>query len=238
MKIIVIPDVHCRNFYKPVLNIKDCQIIFLGDYMDPYLEDGFSNENGINNLHEIIDFARNNSNVHLLVGNHDCSWIWSRLGWERTPIKYYDELHNIYRSNIDLFKPFIKFDNTLFLHAGISKGWLNSLNVDNILDYIDKEFKLELEHELHPNLNSPIFNIGYIRGGYSRYGGPFWSDIREMENPFEDVIQIFSHTQLTQTGSFIDVTSARKFSGASAYCCDSRAIFIWENNKLTKYEEN
>lgn len=34
--IYIVPDVHCRSFYKPILQIKDKPIVFLGDYMDPY----------------------------------------------------------------------------------------------------------------------------------------------------------------------------------------------------------
>ena len=34
--IYIVPDVQCRSFYKPVLQIKDKPVIFLGDYMDPY----------------------------------------------------------------------------------------------------------------------------------------------------------------------------------------------------------
>lgn len=69
-KIYIVPDVHCRDFYKPVLNIKDKPVVFLGDYMDPYVYEGFTDKHGIKNLQEIIDFARNNKNVTLLVGNH------------------------------------------------------------------------------------------------------------------------------------------------------------------------
>ena len=71
--IIIIPDVHCRSFYKPILNIKDKPIIFLGDYMDPYYWEGFTDEEGIANLEEIFDFARKNKNVKLLIGNHKLS---------------------------------------------------------------------------------------------------------------------------------------------------------------------
>ena len=38
--------------------------------MDPYYYEGFHDENGIENLEEIFDFARNNKNVTLLLGNH------------------------------------------------------------------------------------------------------------------------------------------------------------------------
>ena len=75
-KIYLCSDIHCRDFYKPVLNIKDKPIVFLGDYMDPYDYEGFTDKHGIKNLQEIIDFARNNKNVTLLVGNHKFTQIF------------------------------------------------------------------------------------------------------------------------------------------------------------------
>lgn len=75
-KIYLVSDVHCRDFYKPVLDIKDKPVIFLGDYMDPYVDEGFTDKHGIKNLQEIIDFARNNKNVTLLVGNHKFTQIF------------------------------------------------------------------------------------------------------------------------------------------------------------------
>ena len=59
-KIYIVPDVHCRNFYKPVLNITDSPVIFLGDYLDPYYREGFSFEHGLENLKEIIQFKKDN----------------------------------------------------------------------------------------------------------------------------------------------------------------------------------
>lgn len=69
-KIYIAGDVHCRDFYKPLLNIKDEPVVFLGDFMDPYYWEGFSDEEGLVKLEEIFDFARNNKNVKLLTGNH------------------------------------------------------------------------------------------------------------------------------------------------------------------------
>lgn len=36
----IIPDIHSRNFYKPILENKNDKIIFLGDYGDPYPHEG------------------------------------------------------------------------------------------------------------------------------------------------------------------------------------------------------
>lgn len=244
--IIIVPDVHCRDFYKPVLTVKDKPIIFLGDYMDPYSYEGFTDKQGIENLEEIIDFARNNNNVTLLVGNHDCSWIWDALRWERTSYLHYKELHKLYRDNIDLFNSCIKLDDTLFTHAGVSDGWVDHINTmlehkesslrlnqDNIITYIDNEFRNELNrdgvirHGFSSYLESPIFEVGAIRWGDSTYGGPFWDDVREYKDPEGWTIkQIFSHTQLEKTGSSVTV--------GNGTCIDSRAIFEYdfENKEL------
>lgn len=246
--IIIVPDVHCRDFYKPVLTIKDKPIIFLGDYMDPYHYEGFSDEHGYANLEEIIDFAKSNPNVTLLCGNHDESWIWSPLRFERTSQYLWEKLHKLYRDNITLFKPCLRVNDTLFTHAGVSNGWVDAMNYyefeqndssfritqDNIDTYLGNEFAKELEfdesvkHMWDSYLRSPIFCIGRARWGDAPYGGPFWDDAHdEYSDPEEwTITQIFSHTQLEKTGSFL-----QKGNG---YCVDSRHVFEYdfENKEL------
>lgn len=256
-KVLICPDVHCRSFYKPLLNIKNIPIIFLGDYMDPYYFDGVSDEDGIANLEEIFDFARNNKNITLLAGNHDEEWIWSNMGFNRTSYKYYKDLHKLYRDNIDLLHPIYKLKDTIFTHAGISEGWINlmnklilkgtfKLNEENIISYIEDEWKLELQNDVAPNtfiryacLNSLIFCIGESRGGEAPYGGPFWNDFYVDHRQPEGwtSYQIFGHQQGSITGL------VRIKQGCA--CLDSRAIFEYDlenhyvkpsklNNNFTK----
>lgn len=244
-RIWVIPDVHCRNFYKPILNIKDEQVVFLGDYMDSYYWEGNSDKQGIDNLQEILEYAKNNKNVTLLFGNHDCSWMWSALGWERTSQKYYQELHKIYRDNVNLFSIAKRIGDTLFTHAGVCNGWINTMNnifnhqnknfqitQDNIVDYLTNEFLLELEsddvpnqHFMYSSLDSEIFCVGRSRGGRAPYGGPVWCDFYDDFNSPENwnLYQIFSHTQGEMTG-LVRVN----YNGA---CVDSRAIFEYYPEK-------
>lgn len=239
-KIFIISDVHCRDFYKPILNIKNTPIIFLGDYIDPYYWERFSDKEGIEKLKEIIEFARNNKNVTLLVGNHDTSHIWSYMGFERTSQEYYPELHRIYRDNIDLFHPVYKIKDTIFTHAGINNGWINTVNKsfvdnafkvteDNIVSYIENEWTLQLQNDQasyeqfrYPSLNSPIFDIGRSRGGDAPYGGPFWSDLYDdWKNPEGwKCVQVFSHQQGETTGLL------RTWD--SGMCVDCRAIFEYD----------
>lgn len=245
-KILICPDVHGRDFYKPLLNIKDKPIVFLGDYLDPYRYEGITDKHAIENFEEILDFAKSNDNVTLLVGNHDESFIWSFMGFERTFHMYYKKLHKLYRDNIKLFKSCLKRDGVLFTHAGVSNGWVNMINRDFELDessfrltqdnidvYIGNEFEKELEfdtaviHFSSQYLRSQIFCIGYARWGDSPKGGPFWNDFNDEYWDPEgwDLIQIFGHTQREITGT-IGING-------NGYCVDSRAIFEYDiKNKI------
>lgn len=251
-KIIVVPDTHGRDFYRPVFDIKDTPIVFLGDYLDPYLNDDVTPQEAIEKLKEIIEFAKNNPLVTLLAGNHCEHYIWSNLNISRFALEIYEEAHKLYRDNIDLFKPCLLKDNVLFTHAGVTKGWCDRMakkyyipskyNILDVVAYIQEEWEKELQYEHayklyeYRDLRSPIFDIGYSRYGTSPYGGPFWCDIHEMENPLYEVIQIFAHSQLNKTGDILDVAKFRHQDTSPAYCCDSRAIFVLENNKLQLYE--
>ena len=76
-RILVIPDVHGRIFWKePVQKYIDQvdRIVFLGDYLDPYPEEGkvYSPQSLFDNLMDIIELKRANMDkVVLLKGNHD-----------------------------------------------------------------------------------------------------------------------------------------------------------------------
>ena len=246
MKILICADIHCRDFWKPVLKIKDRPIVFLGDYLDPYWWEGFNSEKGIEDLKRILEFARENNNVILLIGNHCLSHIFSYYGCERTGPFLYKQTHKLYRDNIDLLKPYKVIDDTLFIHAGICEGWVKSINRvneinnkdfritgDNVLSFIDSEFKKALEN---PNPTeyfydkSRIFDIGRSRGGNAPYGGPFWYDYRYEGPAYEDLglFQVVGHCQQEITGSL--------GKGNGLICCDSRAIFEYdtETKKIIK----
>ena len=248
--IYIVPDVHCRDFYKSVLKIKDKPIVFLGDYMDSYRQEGTNDEQGIANLEEIFDFARENDNVTLLVGNHDTSWIWSPMGFERTDSSLYNDLHNLYRENIDLLHSYCLIGNVLFTHAGISDFWISSVNnnyyldgefkVDskNVLDWIDNEWLSELQkdrairHWGYYELESPIFWCGSSRWGTDPEGGPLWRDHDEDDYPIKDFpyIRIYGHTRCEEIG----LVRTSKVG----HCIDSRAIFEYNlDTKTLKVSE-
>ena len=221
MKTIVVPDIHGRTFWKD-LKTKykdfDGNIIFLGDYVDPYSNEKIYWKDTIENLKEIIDFARNNSNVILLIGNHDYHYIWDYGKCSRFSNKHFKELHKIYTDNIDLFKitHYDEQNNILYSHAGVLKGWLEDVNI-----------KLEDINNLIKNKPSKLWKVSYRRGGYDNNGSVLWADINEhhldTDNLDEYLIQIFGHTQLDDP--LIEVKRNR-------FCIDSKQLFIVEDRNI------
>lgn len=250
MKLAIIPDIHGRTFWMDVKNIPDLdKIIFLGDYCDPYGSENISRQDCLDNFKQILEFKKENPDkVVLLLGNHD----GQILGWSKTTARYDPwtavEFFDLFAENYDLFKLAHQEDNILFTHAGVSETWLkqHDLNItsDNICNELNKmlsEFSIIKPETTFPRFSSefdfdanPEFaTLGIQRGGFYLSGGPTWCDVREIYNcpAYEnELIQIFGHTQLEKTGHFIH---NRNF-----YMCDSRSIFIYENNNLTKYGKN
>ena len=52
--ILVIPDIHGRSFWKEAVNNWEGLIIFLGDYLDIYPDEGISKKEAIRNFEEIL----------------------------------------------------------------------------------------------------------------------------------------------------------------------------------------
>lgn len=69
--ILIVPDVHGRTFWESALDFNG-DIIFLGDYTDPYPQESITLKQTYENFLRILDFKmRNNERVTLLIGNHD-----------------------------------------------------------------------------------------------------------------------------------------------------------------------
>lgn len=217
MKTIVIPDVHGRRFWEDALNQTYDTMIFLGDYLDPYPKDKISFEAAIVEFEWILDCARKDPKIILLLGNHDIHYLYNDYGCCRFNSKYYTVCHKLFNDNQDLFLNGCIIDNAFFSHAGISKEWLKY----NKLDKLSPD---EIEAVIYGNDQHHILNqIGYTRSGVYPCGGPFWCDISEFKNPYE-IPQIFGHSQLKETGKILKIENS--------YLCDSRDWFIWDGKEL------
>jgi predicted phosphodiesterase len=68
---LIIPDIHGRDFWKEEVKKTKDPIIFLGDYTDPYPSEGFDPKVIPGYIKEIIEIPE----ATRLLGNHDLSYI-------------------------------------------------------------------------------------------------------------------------------------------------------------------
>lgn len=217
---LIIPDVHGRTFWKEkvyqvIENDENTHIIFLGDYIDPYSYEGVLPEDGISTLEEIIDLKkRSPSQITLLLGNHDCGYIWSSVCSSRRSKRYYNDINNLFVSNLSLFDIAysVKINDRkyLFTHAGVHKIW-----IDKFIDYLGTKIDYDnidffLNNALHTEIYSDSLETFLGMYSYFRsyvgpdYGSCIWADVRELSSELhhreEDkklgYFQIFGHTQL------------------------------------------
>ena len=216
MKILIIGDIHARPFWKNAVNLyaDECdKIIFLGDYVDPYKDEGFTRKQAIRALEEVIEYKINNRDkTVLLLGNHDCHYLID--GFTRST--RYDssnaykirELYCQHRSQFNLAcEEIINNKKYLFTHAGLMNSW-----IERNKDIIGEPTVDSLNHLLdNPRGISALREISKYRTWLGEESGSIvWSDVREKIDlddsieynilPNEDSVvdeydyQIFGHT--------------------------------------------
>ena len=212
-KILIVPDVHGRAFWHRALELVDQvdQIVFLGDYLDPYSHEGISFDLALEEFNKILEFKKEYPDlITLLVGNHDMHYIIKDfMDCSRRNTDMLDQLHKLYNSNLDLFNLIHIEDDWLFSHAGVYKGWMDKY-----------EFTLE-DLNLKTFLGShwpALEDLSMYRGGYNYVGSCIWADIREsVKNElFPGYKQIVGHTQLNNKPYITDKIA----------CVDVRRCFI------------
>ena len=216
-KILIIPDVHGRDFWrepvKKVLEDTSAHIVYIGDYTDGYPTEWESNfdyrQHTVDNFKEIIEMKKQNSDrITLLLGNHDCGYaIGDDLCSSRMDKIHQSELEEIFRENRELFQIVEECDiagkHFIFSHAGILKGWVKSVWGDEADDtdfnVVSRLNNAWLDNDM--NILSRLGDYDDYRGwdGF-QYGSPVWSDIRSWirVTPEETYgFNIVGHTQLS-----------------------------------------
>lgn len=218
MKILIIPDVHGRDFWvKPCTHIDEFdKIIFLGDYHDPYPYQ-VSRDTSRHLLRDkLVPFVEvNRDKIICLFGNHDGNYLVGDMAdrcdtYHKNQIK--DLLHKL---DLQLI---YQVDGYLFSHAGVLPTWLD-INGLKLGDLNDISF-------MHPAL----MQVSPYRGGWSEVGSCIWGDVREYDeaDKLSGLYQIFGHTQLQSSPVITD-----KFA-----CLDCRKAFVLdtETKELKEYE--
>lgn len=191
---IAIGDIHGLATWKTIVeNHPESRIIFLGDYLDPYMY--IPNKVLINNLRNIIDLKKERADdVILLLGNHDVHYfVEDAPSCTRRNYQIAPEAFKIFTENQTLFTYAFQDGQTIFTHAGISQQWF------------DFDFGGDPNSNIADQINNPankvrqndIFSIGYLRGGMrSDRGGILWADIDELTNPLQGYTQVVGHNRV------------------------------------------
>lgn len=210
---IIIPDVHGRTFWKDVVKgNEDKPIIFLGDYVDPYKDEGVNYTATIDNFKEILKFKRKHKkNVILLLGNHDLSYVLEGMPKVRYDYMGSAEIKKLFKENIDFFKILheetINGKRYIFSHSGVLPKWLDIIKQEDGFDTNDEDFVNDINDLLKDDermLYLILYRITWRRGGWDNYSSCVWGDvgeyiqyIHEKDRQFENVFQIFAHTRMT-----------------------------------------
>lgn len=197
MKILIVPDVHGRDFWKEAVKDNSFdKIIFLGDYLDHYRKES-TDEHDIETLKNIIELKKNNpDNIILLIGNHDCPYIWPNeygraLGdyWCRHDYGNHEYINKLFNDNLDLFTLAWECDNekygkVLFTHAGVTNIFKKKCGLTA------KEI-----NEYFFNNIPELARVSYRRGGIDNSGSIVWADVLEhVVSQVPQIFQIFGHT--------------------------------------------
>lgn len=218
MKILIIPDVHGRDFWiEPCYNIdKFDKVIFLGDYHDPYTFQ-VSVDTSRHRLHDkLLPFVlEHKDKVVCLLGNHDGNYVIGVMA-NRMDIFHKEDIANcLNQMNLKLAYQEGKY---LFTHSGVLPDWLeyNNITLDDILTG-----KVS---------NDTLIQVSPNRGGEDLCGSCIWGDVSEyaLSKKIPGIFQIFGHTQMEKeiiTDEFA--------------CLDCRKAFVLDTEleTLKSYEE-
>ena len=222
-KILIIPDVHGRTFWRTALDTGNYEkIIFLGDYVDPYVYEGIDKLQALSNFKAILSLKMiYRDKVVLLLGNHDLCYYSdhyrNKVGGDRYDYEHEKELQQLFRSRTDLFK--LAHEETLggkhylFSHAGITMTWLKQNS-----GIIVKPDAAHLNHLLDTNKGmDTLAQVGEMRWGDYPSGSIVWADIVELleSSPLPDTYQIVGHTMQMEGPIITDKVA----------CLDCRAGF-------------
>ena len=224
-EIIIIPDVHGRSAWRKAEQYagkSDCKIVFLGDYHDPYPNEGILPDESLKNFKEIVEFRKSADNIVTLLGNHDLGYLFKDICSSRRDYANGKEIATIFSENDSLFNLIYEEEQSgrkySFSHSYVHKTWLELAVLDRaseseIREHGIVEFINGLYHTKDGHFIENLGDVSFYRGGFGSFGSMVWSDVREAIDPAESWInplnmdkpsldgyyQIFGHTMLSRT---------------------------------------
>lgn len=188
MKVVTIGDIHGSTTWENVDPNTYDKIIFVGDYVDSW---NMTNQEELENLKNIIDLKKElPQKVELLIGNHDFQYMFDNpreyrcSGYRPLGAIEYGE---VFRDNKNLFKFAYAYDDNLWTHAGLTKGYMRSRDI--------KGTAREVAHQLNELRPRDLWVVGRSRGGWYEHGSIIWADHKEVVRSPAPYNQVYGHTQ-------------------------------------------
>ena len=208
-KLIIIPDVHGRSFWRKAVEENPQEaFIFLGDYLDPYPQDGVIVEEAFAGLQEIVLLKESRpEKVTLLWGNHDLHYLYPDLEgsrYDRKNAARNRDYFNDHRKDFQLAAEWIVGgERYLFTHAGVGTLWVESFLPSFPEDKITADFLNECMKV--SSFIPALSKVSYYRGGPDMYGSCIWADLQEqgeLYNQLQSSIQVFGHTMVLEAFNY------------------------------------
>lgn len=206
---IIIPDVHGRDFWKkPVEEFLGKEhILFLGDYPDPYDDEPITGADALTQFEQIVWLKEKHpDSVTLLLGNHDIHYLTEKGRGGRYDYIRASQIKSLILDHSGLFQlahtAEIGGKKFLFSHAGILAGWLDynkeyldAATPDSIVSVLNGMW---VHRSSRPVLFSILADVPASRWGRAVYGSPTWSDVDDMRTDAPELpgyYQVFGHSQ-------------------------------------------
>ena len=190
--IIAIGDIHGLNYWGKIIEAHPgCRVVFLGDYLDPQIY--IPREELLQNLENIILFKRESpEDVILLLGNHDIHY-FNEEAIEASRFDSYiaKRAKCLFLENQDCFQYAWQEGKKLFTHAGIAHEWFTQ----EFHGDINAPVAIQLNHPSREQIPA-LFQAGRARGGSAAWGGIFWADRSELNDPLHGFVQIVGHNRV------------------------------------------
>lgn len=208
---IIIPDIHGRTFWKDaVRGHEEEDIVFLGDYLDPYSYEGITPVDALDNFREILQFKQSHpENVTLLLGNHDLGYLCTDINICRHDFARHVEIKELFTTNPAWFQLCASREVAgkiyLLSHSFVSGYWLELCKRYLQFDYSHPSEIAGILNTMFRDQQERMFKllavVSYYRGGDRAFGSMVWSDL--LEAKYEDahidgVINVFGHTQIRE----------------------------------------
>lgn len=247
MKILVLPDIHGRDFWKGACKDIDPfdKVIFLGDYFDPYDFERISVATAIENFQEILDLKRlNRDKVVLLLGNHDLPYMFSRYYelsdyHHRHSEEYHHVIGDLLRANAHLLSLSCATDNILFTHAGVQSQWFSETFHSRTTDAGEISTMINTLTGSSEGLGN-LYRVSYYRGGRDSYGSCIWAHVDEMiddagdsSNPLQTLRQVFAHSLQVDRVWNYDIRYGKALEFGNCKMIDTAKPYVLDTDSFT-----